>query len=288
LHIGGAALQTVREYYLFALAVFAIVLTVLYFVNASRTGRAWRALREDPLAAELMGMPVNRLKLLAFVFGAGVAGLVGTIFVSLQVGVFPANFDISLLITIYAMVILGGAGSVGGVVLGAITINVVLEVLRTPDNARMAFYAVVVVALFAFMRPLWRPIAVAAATIALGYAVNAIAEAAWPGAVAGTSEGGGWLARWVDGWVPLLTHPDTTGNIAYAALLLCVALLSQLRGIRRTVALAPTLYLAAFVWENRLVANPSVTRLLLVGALLVALMNARPQGLLGTARVEIA
>jgi hypothetical protein len=152
----------------------------------------------------------------------------------------------------------------------------------------MAFYAVVVVALFAFTRPLWRPLAVTAATIGLGYAVHAIAEAAGPGAVAGTSEGGGWLASWVDGWVPLLTHPNTAGNIAYGALLLCVALLSQLRGVWRTVCLAPTLYLAAFVWENRLVANPSVTRLLLVGALLVALMNARPQGLLGTARVEIA
>ena len=48
-------------------------------LNNSRTGRAWRALREDPLAAELMSMPVNRLKLLAFAFGAGVAGLTGTI-----------------------------------------------------------------------------------------------------------------------------------------------------------------------------------------------------------------
>ena len=55
----------------------------------------------------------------------------------------------------------------------------------------------------------------------------------------------------------------------------------------RLAGLVPTLYLAAFVWENRLVFNPSITRLLLLGALLVVLMNARPQGLLGTARVEI-
>ena len=50
------------------------------FVNESRTGRAWRALREDPLAAEVMSIPVNRLKLLAFVFGAAVAGLTGAIY----------------------------------------------------------------------------------------------------------------------------------------------------------------------------------------------------------------
>ncbi len=49
----------------------------------------------------------------------------------------------------------------------------------------------------------------------------------------------------------------------------------------------PTLYLAAFVWENRLVVEPSVTRILLLGALLVVLMSWRPQGLLGTSRVEI-
>ena len=49
----------------------------------------------------------------------------------------------------------------------------------------------------------------------------------------------------------------------------------------------PTLYVAAFVWENVLVDNPSVARLILIGALLIALMNARPQGLFGTARIEI-
>jgi ABC-type branched-subunit amino acid transport system permease subunit len=49
----------------------------------------------------------------------------------------------------------------------------------------------------------------------------------------------------------------------------------------------PTLYLAAFVWENRLDFEPSTTRLIVLGALLIVLMNARPQGLLGTSRVEI-
>ena len=70
-------------------------------------------------------------------------------------------------------------------------------------------------------------------------------------------------------------------------LIAAVITLTQLRGPVRTVLLVPTLYLAAFVWENRLVAEPSVTRILLLGALLIALMTARPQGLLGTARVEI-
>ena len=66
-----------------AVAVFAVVYMALHFVNHSRTGRAWRSLREDPLAAEAMGMPVNLLKLLAFSFGAAVAALTGTLFASL-------------------------------------------------------------------------------------------------------------------------------------------------------------------------------------------------------------
>ena len=111
--------------------------------NESRTGRAWRSLREDPLAAEMMGMPVNRLKLIAFAFGAGVAGLTGTLFASLNTAVFAADFDVPLLITIYAMLILGGAGSLGGVILGALVVNVSLEVLRTPNHATWIFYVLI-------------------------------------------------------------------------------------------------------------------------------------------------
>ena len=66
------------SYLYVALAFFALVYVALHLLNDSRTGRAWRSLREDPLAAELMGMPVNRLKLMAFAFGAAVAALTGT------------------------------------------------------------------------------------------------------------------------------------------------------------------------------------------------------------------
>ena len=72
-----------------ALAFFVVVFVALRFVNASRTGRAWRSLREDSLAAELMGMPVNWLKLTAFAFGAGVAALTGTLVTALNGSVFP-------------------------------------------------------------------------------------------------------------------------------------------------------------------------------------------------------
>ena len=122
--------------------MFAVVYTALHFVNHSRTGRAWRSLREDSLAAEAMGMPVNVLKLMAFSFGAAVAALTGTLFASLNASVFPLTFSFPLLITVYTMVILGGQGSQAGVVVGAVVVSVLLELLRDPGNARLIFYIV--------------------------------------------------------------------------------------------------------------------------------------------------
>ena len=58
-----------------------------------RTGRAWRAVREDPLASTMMTIPVNRVKLMAFSFGAVVAAMAGTVFAAQQVSVFPSDFD---------------------------------------------------------------------------------------------------------------------------------------------------------------------------------------------------
>jgi ABC-type branched-subunit amino acid transport system permease subunit len=92
----------------------------------------------------------------------------------------------------------------------------------------------------------------------------------------------------VQGWVIRPErHAILIGNYAFVGLIAAVLVLTLLHGIWRTVFLVPTLYLAAFVWENRLDFEPSTTRLIVLGALLIVLMNARPQGLLGTARVEI-
>jgi branched-chain amino acid transport system permease protein len=283
----GLEFGSTRSYLWLSLGVFAAVAVALHFLNASRTGRAWRALREDPLAAEMMSMPVNRLKLLAFMFGAAIAGLTGTIFASVQLGVFPGNFDLPLLITVYAMVILGGAGSLPGVVLGAITINVALELLREPDEARILFYLAIVLGAVALIRPWQRLVAVAAGTIVLGVVAYQLADAIRPEWVSGSIEGGR-LAGVLEGWVIHPEDPMRLGNIGFVVLILAVLALRELRGLWRTLLLVPTLYLAAFVWENRLVDEPSVTRILLLGALLIALMTWRPQGLMGTSRVEIA
>ena len=120
-----------------------MVLIVLYCISESRTGRAWKASREDPLAAEMMGMPVNRLKIMAFSLGAAIAGLAGSVFAAAQTGAFPQNFSTQVLILIYAVVILGGTGSLTGMIVGAIVIiasNQVLDSTSPPNVARVLFY----------------------------------------------------------------------------------------------------------------------------------------------------
>jgi branched-chain amino acid transport system permease protein len=270
-----------------ALAFFVVVLVALRFVNDSRTGRAWRALREDPLAAELMSMPVNRLKLMAFAFGAATAGLTGTLFASLNAGVFPANFFLPLLITIYAMVILGGAGSQAGVVLGAVLVNVLLEVLRSPQHSRWVFYVVVLAALLAFVRP-WRWLAaVVLGTLAFGFVVRACAHAIDPSWTGGATQGSDSVGRLIGHWVAVPTTLGSGKAIAYVALIAMVLALTTLKGTARMLFMIPTLYMGAFVWENVLAEKPEVTRFILLGALLVGVMTTRPQGILGTSRVEI-
>ncbi|MEP6812519.1 MAG: branched-chain amino acid ABC transporter permease [Actinomycetota bacterium] len=286
-NLGGLRVSSVRGYYYVALVVFLLVLTCVYLVDLSRTGRAWKSLREDPLAAEMMGIPVRRLKLVAFACGAGIAGLTGTIFAGLNTAVFSADFDVATLIIVYAILILGGAGSIGGVILGALVVNVSLEVLRTPDHATWIFYVLLAATLVAKIRPWQRLGVLLAGTIGLGYAAHAIVVSAWPRGTEGSASVGGWFGSWLDGWELHPSNPRFIGNLAFVALVFAVMLLTLIDGWKRLLALIPTLYLASFVWENRLVVEPSITRLILLGVILIVLMNARPQGLLGTSRVEI-
>ena len=276
------------SYLYVAMGIFAVVYVALRFVNDSRTGRAWRSLREDPLAAELMGMPVNWLKLMSFAFGAGVAALSGTLFAALNASVFPLTFSFPLLITIYTMVILGGAGSQAGVVVGAALISVLLELLRDPGNARAVFYAVVALGVLAAFRVSKRLAAVVVGTLVFGIVARAVAKAIDPSWVAGIPAGGGSLGTGASHWVILPTHLAAwIAPVTYISLVAAVLFVTLLRGWVRLAALVPTLYLAAFVWENVMLAQPEPTRFIVLGAILVGLMIARPNGLFGERRVEI-
>ncbi len=196
----GRQITSLDGLFYVALVAFVLIISFLYLLNQSRTGRAWRALREDELAAELMTMPVGRLKLMGFAVGAGVAGVAGAIFAPVQGAVFPANFDLVLLITVYAMVVLGGAGSLVGVTVGAVLINGSLEALRDADNASWIFYGIVVIALIALLRPWWQPFAVIGATLAFGFVVHEVAEQVRPSLVGKTVFGGSRIDGLID-WV---------------------------------------------------------------------------------------
>jgi ABC-type branched-subunit amino acid transport system permease subunit len=289
LSLFGYELGTTRAYYYFLVIVVLVVVTALWSLLRSRTGRAWQALREDPLAAEMMGTPVNRLKIVAFAFGAGIAGLAGAIFAAVSTGIAPGAFDVSLLITIYAVVILGGAGSLVGVIIGAIVINVSYEALSpsTPSTGRWLFYVAILLMLALRMRPWAKLAVVVAGTAAFGFAAHAIAGAISASATSGTVTSGGRLTGVIHNWVIVPEHPGKSASYAYVGLVLAVIALTRLSGWWRTLAVVPVLYLTAFVWENLLVEQPAVARLILFGALLIVIMQVRPQGLLGTARVEI-
>lgn len=298
----GLSLTSVTNYFYALLIWLALVLFVIHRLNQSRFGRAWRAMREDPLAAEAMGMPTKRLKLFAFACGAAVAGITGGIFAAWQHSVFPNNFDTDSLINLYAMVVLGGVGSLPGVVLGAGILTIVPELLRSPEVARVVFYAGLALTLVLAMRPRRAGLAVLAGVIGLGLVLRLAVQAAAPGwlspptiQVAAASISSGFerasqsFGILIQKWILLPKNPLLVGNLAFV--LLVPALLGWARlpaGRWKPILLVPLLYLLAFVWETRLQAEPAITRLLLVGTLLVVLMIFRPHGLLGSRRVEIA
>jgi len=288
---GRLTIDTTRGYYWFLLGCVMVVLVILYCISESRTGRAWKASREDPLAAEMMGMPVNRLKIMAFSIGAAIAGLAGSVFAAAQTGAFPQNFGTQVLILIYAVVILGGTGSLTGMLVGAIVIiasNQVLDSTSPPNVGRVLFFVALIAAVFFTMRRSWVKMLIAfAGTAVFGLIVHAIVDAVWSRGTAGHVTSGGFLTGIIRNWVLLPSNPGRLAVYGYLLMIVCVVAVVQLTGWWRLAVLVPTLYLTAFVWENLLVQNPAVTRYVLFGALLIAVMTIRPQGLFGTAKVEI-
>jgi branched-chain amino acid transport system permease protein len=116
---------------------FLVLLLVLFIISVTRrlenspVGRAWKAIREDEVAAATMGIPVVRMKLFAFAVGASFAAAVGVLFAAKQVFINPESFTFMESIGVLAMVILGGMGSVPGAILGATAVTILnLQLLK--------------------------------------------------------------------------------------------------------------------------------------------------------------
>lgn len=131
----GIVLNQPIHYYFIVLVLFLLTIVVARRLNNSRIGRAWAAIREDELAAKTMGVPVVRMKLLAFAIGAAFAGMMGVVFAAKQTFVDPSSFGFMESIGILAMVIMGGMGNVAGVITGALAVMVLqLQILKELSN----------------------------------------------------------------------------------------------------------------------------------------------------------
>jgi len=290
----GLTVRTPAGYYELILFFVALVFLAVYHLDRSRIGRAWRAIREDELAAQTMGVDVRRLKLLAFAVGGSIAGAAGVLFAAWQGSVFPPNFDVSVLIILYAMIVLGGVGSVSGAISGAVILSILPEALRSPTLARLLFYGALIGGLLYLYRRQWqRGLLILGSVAALGIVLKVLLgalEPAWflhPQLAPSLADSA--LAPFfslINAWLLFPRNSLTVGNVAFVLTVLAWLALARVKGRAREILLAPALYALIFVWETRLLADPSVTRMLILGAVLVLMMNYRPQGLFGQKWVQ--
>lgn len=135
-----------------------VAITIIFVINLLRGthGRAIISIREDEIAAESMGIYTFKYKVLAFVIGAGFAGVAGALFAHTTQFIHPNSFNFMWSVIILLMIILGGLGSVTGAVVGAIILSLLPEVLRffgeTVSQWRMVIYSMLLICLM-LMRP---------------------------------------------------------------------------------------------------------------------------------------
>jgi branched-chain amino acid transport system permease protein len=140
-------LRKPQNLYYIILVFCLLAAFISYRLVNSRVGRAWAAMREDESVAEAMGISVIKYKLLAFGIGAGIACLGGAFFAAKIGSVFPNSFKLIVSINVLAVIILGGMGSIPGVIVGAIVLVALPELLREFAEYRLLFYGAILVAI---------------------------------------------------------------------------------------------------------------------------------------------
>jgi branched-chain amino acid transport system permease protein len=156
------------HFYVLVWVVVGLMLVVVTRLVNSRIGRAWTAIREDETAALAMGVPLVRMKLLAFATGASFAGVMGMIFAAKQTFINPPTFDLIRSIMILSMVILGGMGSVPGALLGATLVTLLnlqllpritseMERLNLPATLDPAQYQRMIFGMLLILMTIFRP-----------------------------------------------------------------------------------------------------------------------------------
>ncbi len=143
--LGNLVLKEEYQLYYLILAGIFITWFIATRLYHSRVGRAWQALREDEDVAEAMGIHLVTTKLLAFGFGAAFSGLSGAIFAAKVGSVYPHTFNLIISINVLSLIIVGGIGSLPGVVVGALALVGLPELLREFSEYRMLFYGIALI-----------------------------------------------------------------------------------------------------------------------------------------------
>jgi branched-chain amino acid transport system permease protein len=155
-HIGSFVLGGPVSLFYLTLICSAVAGFIAWRLENSRLGRAWMALRDDEDVAQALGINLVRSKLLAYGLGAAFAGLAGSIFATMLTSVYPSSFQLLISINVLALIIVGGMGSLPGVVLGSIALIGLPELLREFGEYRYLFYGAALVVMMR-LRPegLW-------------------------------------------------------------------------------------------------------------------------------------
>ena len=145
------SLQQATVYLYFLMIILSLVtIFVVRRLQNSRIGRAWIALREDEVACQAMGIDKTRTKLSAFAMGATWAGMAGVVFAAKTTFINPASFTLWESIIILCVVVLGGMGSVLGVIFGALILILLPEYLRVFSEYRLLVFGAVLVVMMVF------------------------------------------------------------------------------------------------------------------------------------------
>ena len=136
--------------YFLMIALVAFTIFVVNRLKDSRIGRAWIALREDEVACQAMGIDRTKTKLTAFALGATWAGMAGVLFAAKTTFINPASFTIWESINILCIVVLGGMGSITGVIFGALILILLPEYLRAFSEYRMLLFGIILVSMMVF------------------------------------------------------------------------------------------------------------------------------------------
>ncbi|MEL6151762.1 MAG: branched-chain amino acid ABC transporter permease, partial [Chloroflexota bacterium] len=143
--IFGYELNDPQTVYYIVLAACALALFVSTRLNNSRTGRQWMSIREDEDVAAAMGIDTAQSKLLAFTLSAATGGLAGAIFAARLGTIFPNSFNVIVSINVLSLIIVGGMGSIPGVVIGAVVLIGLPELLREFSEYRFLLYGALLV-----------------------------------------------------------------------------------------------------------------------------------------------